>query len=352
MTDQKAEMLRHSTTRRHLLGAGLKAMGGAALVGSATTTISGCGSSSANGQSSHNKLVLGVQPFISYAGIFIASEKDYFRNEGITVNLKMSRATGSALTTALVAGDYDITGAGLTAGFFSAAQRKVGIEIIASKGGNKGARSYTSLVVRKKLAQTGEITKVADLKGRRIGSASSGDANWIELIMLLEKAGIKEHEVKILNLDAPSRLDALRGGNIDAMIVSEPFVTAATEANVGKVLAPVGELGEYLEAVLITRRKYIQENSPGIKRFLRAYVKGVDDYLHDPDAKSNVAAIAKYTKQKDSTIRATTPFYIRSDATVKASNIREITEWLEQHQLLKGSIDVKSLFTNSLLPKA
>lgn len=294
---------------------------------------------------------LGVQPYISYAGIFIALEKGYFEEAGVKVDPEMSRATGSELTSALVAGDFDVTGAGLTAGFFNAITRGVDVQIIAHKGGNKGDVSYTYLLVRKELVENGQVTEVADLRGRRIGTAAPGDANWIQLGMLLEGAGLSMDDVEVVNLDGPSRLDALNSGDVDAIIVPEPFVSAAMQTGEAEMLVPIGSLGENLEAVLITRQDYIEENREVLENFLAGYVRGVEDYVDDPNDPANVAAISKYTEQEEATIEKTNPFYIPRDARVDDEPIDELVDWLIEQELLKESLPVEEMFTNDLLPE-
>ena len=115
------------------------------------------------------KIKLGSQPFISHAGLFIAAEKGYFSAEGLDVDMEVSRASGTQMLTALVAGDYDIVGAGLTVATFNAALRGVDIRVIADKGGNRGDQSYAWILARKDLMDAGKVKSVADLKGLRIG---------------------------------------------------------------------------------------------------------------------------------------------------------------------------------------
>ena len=199
-----------------------------------------------------DKIKLGMQPFISHAGLFIAQEKSYFAQQGLAVETKVSRASGTEMFAALTAGDYDIIGAGLTLATYNAALRGVDFRIIADKGGNKGSRSFTWIVVRKALVDGGMVKSVADLRGKKIGNQGVGTANWIALMMLLEKAGISEKDTNLVKLNAPDTVGSLLAGTVDAIIVPEPFVSQAKASGKAVELAPVGDLGEFLEAVLMT----------------------------------------------------------------------------------------------------
>jgi len=301
--------------------------------------------------SAADKIKLGSQPFISHAGLFIAAEKGYFADEGLEVDMDVSRASGTQMLTALVAGDYDIVGAGLTVATFNAALRGIDIRIIADKGGNKGDHSYAWIVARKDLVDAGKVKSVADLKGLRIGMPGIGSSNWIELVMLLEQAGLKPEDVKLVQLNAPDRVSSLVAGTVDAIIVPEPFVAKAKSTGKAVELAPAGDLGVFLEAVLVTTGENIQNRKDVLKRFLRAYVKGAQDYLSNPNEPGNVAAIAKHTGLDAKTIEATHPFYMDPSGRVPEDVVQKQMDWLVEQKLIARPVPLEKLVDNSLLPK-
>jgi len=297
-----------------------------------------------------DKIKLGSQPYISHAGLFIAVEKGYFSAEDLDVDLDVSRASGTQMLTALVAGDYDIVGAGLTVATFNAALRGIDIRLVADKGGNKGDRSYAWIVARKDLVDAGKIKSVADLKGLRIGTPGIGSSNWIELVMLLEQAGVRADEVKFVQLNAPDRVSSLVAGTVDAIIVPEPFVAKAKSTGKAVELVPAGDLGVFLEAVLVTTGENIRNRKDVLKRFLRAYVKGARDYLANPNEPANVAAIAKHTGLGAETIEATHPFYMDPSGRVPEDVVEKQMNWLVEQKLIARPVPLEQLIDNSLLP--
>ena len=66
------------------------------------------------------ELTFGGAPYFSYAPLFMMLEEGYFEKAGINVKASISLATGTELLSALVAGQYDMVGAGVTAGLFNA----------------------------------------------------------------------------------------------------------------------------------------------------------------------------------------------------------------------------------------
>ncbi len=298
-----------------------------------------------------DKVKLGMQPYISHAGFFIALAKGYFAQQGLDVEPKVSRAAGSEMLTALLSGEYDVIGGGLGVSTYNAVLRGGDIKIIADKGGNKGDQSYTWIVVRKALVDAGQVKSMADLKGKRLGSPGPGNANWIELMMMLEKAGVRPSEVEIVKLNAPDRVSSLLAGTIDAAVVAEPFVTKAVDSGKVVALAPTGSLGNFLEAVVITTAKQIGERRDVIRRFLAGYVRGVRDYVGNPREAGNVAAIAKYTGLPPELIAKTHPFYMEASGRVDTATVQREMEWLVGQHLLDRTVPVEKFVDNSLLPQ-
>lgn len=298
-----------------------------------------------------NKITLGLQPFISHAGLFIALDKGYFAGQGLDVQSKVTRASGAELLAALVAGDYDVTGAGLTVATYNAALRGTGVRLIADKGGNRGSLSYTWIMVRKDLIDGGRVKSVADLRGRTVGMPGVGTANWIELMMLLEKAGLRPEDVKLEKLDAPDRVSSLIAGTVDAIIVPEPFVAKAKATGKAVELVGVGDLGMFLEAVLITTETTINQKRDPLRRFLKAYLRGVRDYVDNPRDPSVVGAIAKYTGLEREIVERTHPFYIDPSGRVPEDVVQKQMDWLVKHGLLPTTVPIQKLVDNTLLSR-
>ncbi len=73
------------------------------------------------------------------------------------------------------------------------------------------------------------IATLADLKGKRIATTRETSAAYY-LHRVLDRAGLSEADVTIVNLGADGSADALIAGNADALAMWEPFSTRARQA--------------------------------------------------------------------------------------------------------------------------
>ena len=145
-------------------------------------------------------------------------------------------------------------------------------------------------------------------------------------------------------------MSSLAAGTVDAIIVPEPFVAKAKSTGKAVELAPAGDLGVFLEAVLVTTGANIRNRKDVVRRFLKAYVKGADDYLANPNDPANVAAIAKYTGLDAKTIEATHPFYMDPSGKVPEDVVQNQMNWLVAQKLIAQPVPLDKLIDNSLLP--
>jgi sulfonate transport system substrate-binding protein len=123
---------------------------------------------------------------------------------------------------------------------------------------------WTALVTRK---DTG-ITKVADLKGKRVAVTRGTDPH-IFLVRALAEAGLTEKDVKLVLLQHPDGRLALERGDVDAWAGLDPMM-AASEVESGAVLFyRKPEANTW--GILNVREEFAKENPDIVKRVLAVY---------------------------------------------------------------------------------
>jgi NitT/TauT family transport system substrate-binding protein len=138
----------------------------------------GCGSDTGGGGESKTKggltqVTMGtVNGSSSDAAMFVGMDKGFFREQGIEIKLQPFN-TGAQFVAPLGAGRLDAASGGISAGLFNAVGSGVNIKLVADKS-RIGKPSYTSLVVRKQLVDSGEYKDFGDLKGRKVAIPSVG----------------------------------------------------------------------------------------------------------------------------------------------------------------------------------
>lgn len=149
---------------------------------------------------------------------------------------------------------------------------------------------WTALVTRK----DSPITKVADLKGKRV-AATPGTDPGIFLLRALHNAGLKPSDVKIVTLQHQDGKTALERGDVDAWSGLDPFM-AQTELEQGsRLFFRDADLNTY--GFLNVREDFAKRYPDAVVRVLKVYEKARRYALAHPDELR--AALVKAAKLSD-----------------------------------------------------
>jgi NitT/TauT family transport system substrate-binding protein len=120
-----------------------------------------------------------------------------------------------------------------------------------------------------------EITKPADLKGKKIGIVGFGGANDLAVNILLQEWKIPRESVSVIQAGGgANRLVAMSAKALDATVLSYPEFGEALRMGMHE-LGNLGELksGEYPMSLVAVRRSFLEKNRDVVKRFLMAYAE-------------------------------------------------------------------------------
>ena len=247
-------------------------------------------------------LKVGAIGAVSDAGIFIAQEKGYFRDEGLDVEIVGFKAAPQILP-AIATGEVQVSGSAVTPALFNAFARGITMKLVADKGQVAQGFGFAAIVIRSDLADT--VRDFKDLKGRKFAVMGKGVSSTTQLGKALERGGIEPNEVELIELGLPEMVAALGNKAIDGATLLEPFITFATARNVGfrwkgmeDFLPFTGQNG-----VIIYSQQFTQEQPEAAKRWMAAYLKGTRAYLDavtkGTDRDGINAILAKHTAVKD-----------------------------------------------------
>jgi NitT/TauT family transport system substrate-binding protein len=279
----------------------------------ASTAFAGClsaalliGATAASAQTaplnSRVALKVGAIGAVSDAGIFIAQEKGYFRDEGLDVEIVGFKAAPQILP-AIATGEVQVSGSAVTPALFNAFARGITMKLVADKGQVAQGFGFAAIVIRSDLADT--VRDFKDLKGRKFAVMGKGVSSTTQLGKALERGGIEPNEVELIELGLPEMVAALGNKAIDGATLLEPFITFATARNVGfrwkgmeDFLPFTGQNG-----VIIYSQQFTQEQPEAAKRWMAAYLQGTRAYLDavtkGADRDGINAILAKHTAVKD-----------------------------------------------------
>lgn len=171
-------------------------------------------------------------------------------------------ASGPPHFEALASGRLDF---GATGGTPLIAGQSGGVDfkaIAVTTDGKKG----NSIVVPKGSA----VKELKDLKGKKIAVAK-GSSAYNFLYMALERAGLKDEDIKLVQLQPDEARPALDNGSIDAWSTWEPYVTTAVFQTGAKVLVSGADLNINAPGFLIARTDFTEEHPELTVLFLKTY---------------------------------------------------------------------------------
>lgn len=257
---------------------------------------------------------IGYSPILINAPFYIGIDKGYFADEGI--NLKLERiGQGSDVLTQTAAGNFNIGSAGIgAAGFNLAAEaikqkKDVPFEVV-SPLHNEKPPINTPMVVSKARKDAGELTKVADLKGKKIAVNNRGAATEYWVYLALNTAGLTMKDVTLVTLGFTDMPAALVNKSIDAAMLPEPFTTQAKDQGQVAILSDTFANGQAATAVY-WNRDWAKKNPELAQGFLNAFYKAAAEMEKNGwDDPANLAIIEKYTQTPADVIkRASRPHF-------------------------------------------
>ena len=228
-----------------------------------------------------------------YAPLFIAAEKGYFEEEGMRVEL-LPVEGGTDNVVQVAAGNFDVAGGGIGAGMLNAVARDIDFEIVAPLHTERPPLT-SPLVVSKARYDSGEITEVADLAGKKVSTNASGAATEYWLWRALQQGGLDFPDVEVLGVGFREVAPALENGSLDGGILGEPLATLAEDQGLITRLSEDFIEG-FTSTVIFYNTEWAAANPELAAGFVKAFIRGARDLngdaWYDPE---NLAIIEKYT---------------------------------------------------------
>lgn len=308
------------------------------------------------------KVKVGVLKLTSSAPIFVGVEKGFFKEFGIEPELVFFQAA-APIATALAAGQVEVGATGLTAALYNIVLQGEKLWIVADKGREWPGYPLVGIVVQGELWDKGEVRSVKDLKGKRIGLTTLGSTFHFHLGNILEKEGLKLADVKVIPLQAmPSTVEALKGKQVDAIMVPQPFPGTIEAQGFGKILAWAGDLYPWQIATVFYAKGFAADREKAVA-FMKGYVKA-SRYYHDAvlvqkdgrvvpgrNYEEVVQITAKHTGAKPEIIRIGFPYQDRNGRLL-VPDIEKQMKWWVEHGFMKSLIPLKEIVDTSFIEAA
>lgn len=203
----------------------------------------------------------------TFAPFFIATEKGYFAEEGLAVELITS--SGNASTAALITGDLQFSGSAASA--VSAALKGADLKVVYTAADRPLSELWSSQP---------DVRRLEDLRGRPVGVQSRGDSTELALRIALAQRGIDPTSLTYLAVGVGGqRLAAIQAGAVAAATLLTTEVVELQEA-----LPEAHRVADFREEVrmlyggVAAGGREVREHRERTRRFLRAVMKAREYY--------------------------------------------------------------------------
>jgi len=231
-----------------------------------------------------DKVTVSVNPLSSSLPYFIAVDRGYFKDAGIETEMKRIAVPTLAIS-GMVAGQIDAVAVILAIDAANANLKKPGVITFISLNAQSSKYRMEQFVVRKDHA----AKSLVDLKGARIASAP-GLGNVTLAKAALAKAGLKDGDYTLDQLEMAQHINVIKSGQYDAAYTLEPGGTMMDQMDIGRTI----ESGIIANIILGSRdanayvgggalsEDFIKSRPDVARRYSEAWNKALDLIEKDP----------------------------------------------------------------------
>jgi ABC-type nitrate/sulfonate/bicarbonate transport system substrate-binding protein len=231
------------------------------------------------------QVTIGTALFEVSGLIWIAEEQGYFAENGLNVTVKIFEA-GKFAASALFDGEVDVA----TASDFVFVGKAMTAERIQTVGSIAKSEDHY-LIVRKDSG----IRQPSDLKGKKIGLTRQTSAEFY-FGRYLQLNGINLGDITIIDLKPTQLEESLAKGDVDAVLVWDPFAYSTEKSLGSNVASWPAQNGQMMYWLLIAKRQYVTEHPELIERLLNSFNQAGQLAVNYPDKAKKIVQNRLHTE--------------------------------------------------------
>ena len=248
-------------------------------------------------------IIIAYTPWNGYGALFVAAQKGMFKAKGVDVQIQSIEDVGARKQSIVakkiqgMAASVDVSVAAIGQG--------VPIKFVWAFDASAGA---DGLLVTK----ASGIKTIADLKGKEV-AYHKGSASHLYLSTLLKKNGMKDEDVKAVEMKASEAASALMAGKVPAAVTWEPHITKAAAAG-NIVLSTTKDTPALIADVLALHEDFVKANPDAVQKIVAALSEATDFIQKNPDEAAKIMA-TELTEKPEETLAGnkTIQFYNLKD---------------------------------------
>lgn len=313
----------------------------------------------ANAAEAKVTLSIGGASCLCYLPTVLAKQLGFYEKAGVEVDM-IDFKGGSQALTAVIGGSADVV-----SGYFDHV-----VELAAKQQQLKSFVVYDrfpGLVLVVAPGQTGKITKVSDLAGKKVGVSAPGSSTDFFLKYELKKAGLAPDATAVIGVGlGATAVASMDHGQIDAAVMLDPAVTILQNEHSDlkllvdtrsetDTLAAFG--GAYPGGALYARADWIDSHQKDVQGLTDAMIETLK-WIHTHSAEEIMAKMPPAMVGKDTNIyldalKRTLPMY-SEDGMMDPNGAKAVLEVFSggDPAVAAAHIDVSQTYTNTFVNKA
>lgn len=291
-------------------------------------------------------LPVGYIPNVQFAPLYVAIEKGFYTEVGISLDIDYSMENDNAvllandtLQFAILSGEQVLL----------ARDKQMPLVYVAA-----WYQQYPVGIVSKTSAN---ITSIADLEGKKIGLPGLYGASYIGAIAMLDSAGLAESDVTLDSIGY-NQVEVLMADREEAVVIyvaNEPVQLEAQGESIN--LLKASDAIDLVANGLVTNEKTLSENPELVKAMVAATLKAIQYTIDNPDEAFEISkkyvenlASADQTVQKQVLLHSMEQWKGDILGYSQPQAWQNMQRILTKMKLLTNEIDVSTCFTNEMLP--
>lgn len=219
-----------------------------------------------------DKVILGSATWIGYAPLYLAVEKGFAKDEGVDLEMRTIEST-SDIANAMKSESMQGTAETLDT---EVIDKAAGLDLVAVQPlcNSNGA---DGIVVKN------EYNSLEDLKGKTIALETTGGASLFWFNMMLAEKGMTMQDFDVKSMSAGDAGSAFVGGQVDAAVTWEPWLSKANQTSFGKTLITSKDYPGLIVDSLAFRRDFAEKYPKTVQGIIRAWYRAVAYIKEHPD---------------------------------------------------------------------
>ncbi|HUI17838.1 MAG TPA: ABC transporter substrate-binding protein [Alphaproteobacteria bacterium] len=216
--------------------------------------------------------------WVGYGPLYIARDKGIFKKNGVDVELVLMEDPKERFPT-LMADKIQMIASTVDTALLYLKSRDDFQYVVAIDDSNGG----DGIVADK------DITTIAALKGKKV-AVNEGSVSEFYLNVLLERAGLKESDLNVVNMTAGDAGSAFVSKRVDAAVTWEPWLSKGKATDHGHLLVDSSSTPGLITDVIIAKSSWVKAHPTEVAAIVKSWEEAVAYYQEHPDEAIEIMA--------------------------------------------------------------